>query len=103
MTINNTANAVAGTRHTLSCSVTGANLQGATISYVWQRNGVVISGATSSMYDITSVQVTEAGSVYTCQVTVMSSVIGSFGGSGNGTLMVSSKLSRFVFSYTVDQ
>ena len=96
MTVNNTGNAVAGTTHTLSCSVTGSNLQGATVSYVWQRNGVDIPGATSSTYDITSVQVTDAGSVYTCQVTVMASywdVSGSFGGSGSGTLMVTSELS----------
>ena len=101
--VSNTANAVAGTRHTLSCSVTGANLQGATVSYVWQLNGVDIQGAASPTYDITSVQVTDAGNVYTCQVTVMASywdVSGSFGGSGSGTLMVSSK-SSFVFTCTV--
>ena len=96
MVVNDATSAVAGTRHTLSCSVAGANLQGATLSYVWQVNGVDIQGATSSTYVITSVQVTDAGSVYSCQVTVVASywdVSGSFGpgGSGNETLVVASK------------
>ena len=95
MTVNNVGNAVAGTSHTLSCSVSGANLEGATMTYVWQLNDVDIAGATSSTYDITSVRVSDAGGVYTCHVTVMASywdVSGSFRGSGSGSLMVSSKL-----------
>ena len=100
VTVNNTANAVAGMSHTLSCSVTGVDLQGATISYVWQLNGVNILQATSSMLDIALVQVADAGSVYTCQVIVTASNGAIFGSSGSGILMVSSKLS-LAFSCTI--
>ena len=73
------------------------------MTYVWQLNGVNITGVTSSTYDITHVQLSDAGGVYTCRVTVMASywdVSGSFEGSGSGTLMVSSK-SILVFLQTM--
>ena len=103
MTVDNVGNAVAGTSHTLSCSVSGGNLEGATMAYVWQQNSMNITGATSSTYDITPVQLSDAGSVYTCRVTVMASywdVSGSFGASGSGTLVVSSE-SVLVFLQTL--
>ena len=95
VTVNNASNAVAGQRHTLSCSVTGSNLETATIMYTWKLGTNVLQGpSTSNMYNITMVQVSNAGDVYTCEVTVTVSywdVSGSFGDSGSGTLSVTSK------------
>ena len=95
VTVNNASNAVAGQRHTLSCSVTGSNLETATMMYTWRLGTNVLQGpSTSNMYNITVIQVSNAGDVYTCEVTVTASywdVSGSFGDSGNGTLSVTSK------------
>ena len=95
MTVNNADNAVAGQSHTLSCSVTGSNLETATIMYTWRLGTNVLQGpSTSNMYNIDMVQVSNAGGVYTCEVTVTASywdVSGSFGDSGSGTLSVTSK------------
>ena len=100
MTVNNASNAVAGQSHTLSCtlscSVTGFNLETAiNIMYTWRLGTNVLQGpSTSNMYNITMVQVSNAGDVYTCEVTVTVSywdVSGSFGDSGSGTLSVTSK------------
>ena len=87
-------NAIAGTRHTLICSVMGANLETATVMYTWLLNDVMVQEASSNQYNITSVQVSNAGDVYTCQVAVSApywDVSGSFGDSGSGTLTVASK------------
>ena len=95
MTVNNAANAVAGQSHTLSCSVTGSNLETATIMYTWRLGTNVLQGpSTSNMYNIAMVQVSNAGDVYTCEVAVTASywdVSGSFGDSGSGTLSVTSE------------
>ena len=95
VTVNNADNAVAGQSHTLSCSVTGSNLETATIMYTWRLGINVLQGpSTSNMYNITMVQVSNAGDVYTCEVTVTVSywdVSGSFGNSGSGTLSVTSE------------
>ena len=97
VTVNNADNAVAGQSHSLSCSVTGSNLETATIMYTWKLGTNVLQGlSTSNMYniDMEMVQVSNAGDVYTCEVTVTASywdVSGSFGDSGNGTLSVTSK------------
>ena len=91
VTVNNADSAVAGGRHTLNCTVMGVDLNTATLMYSW--NGMDMPGASASQYIITSVQVSDAGSVYTCQVTVTASywdVSESFGGSGNATLTVTS-------------
>lgn len=50
---------------TFSVSATGD----APLSYQWQRNGVNISGATSSSYTITSVTSTDSGAQFRCVVT----------------------------------
>ena len=71
----------------------GADLSTATLMYTWKVNGMDIPGASANQYSITSVQVSNAGVVYTCQVTVSASywdVSGSFGGSGSATLTVTS-------------
>ena len=95
VTVNNADNAVAGQRHTLSCSVRGFNFRAATIMYLWRLGTNVLQGpSTSNMYNIAMVQVSNAGDVYTCEVTVTASyldVSGSFGDSGSGTLSVTSK------------
>ena len=95
VTVNNADNAVAGQSHTLSCSVRGFNVQAATIMYLWRLGTNVLQGpSTSNMYNIAMVQVSNAGDVYTCEVTVTVSywdVSGSFGDSGSGTLSVTSK------------
>ena len=91
--VNNAESAVAGERHTLSCTVSGASLQTASLMYTWRLSGLLLPGASSSQYNITYVDVLNAGDVYTCEVTVTASywdVSGSFGGSGNGTLTVAS-------------
>ena len=91
MTVNNTDRAAAGWGHTLFCAVMGADLSNTTVVYTWKLNGVDIPGASANQYSITSVQVHDAGDVYTCQVTVSASywdVSGSFGGSGSATLTV---------------
>ena len=93
VTVNNANSAVAGERHTLSCTVMGIDLSTATVMYTWKLNGVDIPGASANQYSITSVQVSNAGDVYTCQVAVTASywdVSGSFGGSGSATLTVTS-------------
>ena len=95
MTVNNTASAVAGQSHTLSCSVAGSNLETAAIMYTWRLGTRVLQGpSTSNTYNIAMVQVSNAGEVYTCEVSVTASywdVSGSFGDSGSGTLSVNSK------------
>ena len=94
VTVNNADSAVAGGEHTLSCTVMGADLSTAIVMYTWKLNGMNIQGATANQYSITSVQVSNAGDVYTCQVTVSATsywdVSGSFGGSGDATLTVTS-------------
>ena len=101
VTVNNATSAIAGTRHTLTCSVMGANLETATVVYTWLLNDVVVQETSSSnQYNITSVQASNAGDVYTCQVAVSApywDVSGSFGGSGSGTLTVTSKYALYTF------
>ena len=94
VTVNNATSAIAGTRHTLTCSVMGANLETATVVYTWLLNDVVVQETSSNQYNITSVHVSNAGDVYTCQVAVTATywdVSGSFRDSGSGTLTVASK------------
>ena len=93
VTVNNADSAVAGGRHTLSCTVMGADLSTATVMYTWRVNGMDIPGASANQYSITSVQVSDVGDVYTCQVTITASywdVSGSFVDSGSATLTVTS-------------
>ena len=91
---------MAGRGHTLSCTVMGADLSTATVMYTWKLNGVDIPGASANQYSIASVQVSDAGDVYTCQVAVTAAsywdVSGSFGGSGSATLTVTSMCSVVV-------
>ena len=100
MTVNNATAAVAGCSHTLSCSVSGANLETATVMYTWRLNDAVMQGpSASNLYNIATdndpIQVGNAGEVYSCEVTVTGAsywdVSGSFGGSGSATLSVTSK------------
>ena len=93
VTVSNADSAVAGRRHTLSYTVMGADLRTTTVMYTWKLNGADILGSSANRYSITSVQVSNAGDVYTCQVSVTASywdVSGSFGGSGSATLIVNS-------------
>ena len=94
--------ATAGSSQTLlTCSVSGVNIMSATevtsVMYTWFRDDMEVRAAsTSSQYMIpaASLGVSNAGDVYTCQVTISSSywdVSESFGSSGSGTLSVNSK------------
>ena len=100
VTVNNATAAVAGHSHTLSCSVSGANLETATVMYSWKLNDAVVQGpSASNLYNIASdinpIQVSNAGVVYSCEVIVTGAsywdVSGSFGGSGSATLSVTSE------------
>ena len=100
VTVNNATAAIAGLSHTLSCSVSGANFETATVMYTWRLNVVVMQGpSASNLYNIATdndpIQVSDAGEVYSCEVTVTGAsywdVSGSFGGSGSATLSVTSK------------
>ena len=100
MTVNNATAAVAGRRHTLSCSVSGANFEAATVMYTWRLNDAVMQGpSASNLYNIATdndpIQVGNAGEVYSCEVTVTGAsywdVSGSFGGSSSTTLSVTSE------------
>ena len=100
MTVNNATTAVAGRSHTLSCSVSGANLETATVMYTWRLNDAVIQGTSASnLYNIATdndpIQVSNAGEVYSCEVTVTGAsywdVSGSFGGRDSATLSVTSE------------
>ena len=100
VTVNNATTAVAGRSHTLSCSVSGANLETATVMYTWRLNDAVMQGpSASNLYNIATdndpIQVSDAGEVYCCEVTVTGAsywdVSESFGGSGSTTLSVTSK------------
>ena len=107
MTVNNATTAVAGRRHTLSCSVSGANLETATVMYSWRLNDAVMQGpSASNLYNIATdndpIQVSNAGEVYSCEVTVTGAsywdVSGSFGGSGSTTLSVTSEYIIIIYS-----
>ena len=100
MTVNNATSAVAGLGHNLSCSVSGANFETATVMYTWRLDDVVMQGpSASNLYNIATdndpIQVGNAGEVYSCEVTVTGAsywdVSESFGGSGSATLSVNSK------------
>ena len=100
ITVNNATAAVAGRSHTLSCSVSGANFETATVMYTWKLNDVMVQGpSASNLYNIATdndpIQVSDAGEVYSCEVTVTGAsywdVSGSFGGSGSATLSVTSE------------
>ena len=100
MTVNNATTAVAGRSHTLSCSASGANLETATVMYTWRLNVVVMQEpSASNLYKLATdndpIQVSDAGEVYSCEVTVTGvsywDVSGSFGGSGSATLSVTSE------------
>ena len=100
MTVNNATTAVAGRSHTLSCSVSGTNLETATVMYTWRLNDAVMQGpSASNLYNIATdndpIQVSNAGEVYSCEVTETGAsywdMSGSFGGSGSATLSVTSK------------
>ena len=88
------------TSQTLTCSVSGVDLQAATVTsvmYTWLHGrSEVRTASTSNQYTIPSgsLGVDNAGDVYTCQVAITASywdVSGSFGDSGSGTLTVISK------------
>ena len=92
--------ATAGTSQTLTCSVSGVDPAAAAVTsvmYTWLRDGSTVQAAsTSNQYTIPSgfLSVNNAGDVYTCQVAISASYLdvrGSFGGSGSGTLTVTSK------------
>ena len=66
---------VVGSMYSLSCTVSGAGmLTGATITYQWFKDGVVMSGQTMETLSFTSLSYSDAGG-YTCQATVMSSLL----------------------------
>ena len=96
------------TSQNLTCSVSGVDLQATAVMYTWLRDGSVVQAAsTSNLYTISSISlgVNNAGDEYTCQVAIAASywdVSGSFGGSGSGTLTVTSKtkwLLNFLMHY----
>ena len=93
--------ATAGTEQTLTCSVSGVDLAAAEVTsvmYTWLHDGSMVpqAASTSNQYTIStgSLNVNNAGDVYTCQAAITTSywdVSESFGGSGSGTLTVISK------------
>ena len=100
MTVNTATAAVAGRSHTLSCSVSGANFEPATVMYTWRLNDAMMQGpSASNLYNIATdndpIQVGNAGEVYSCEVTVTGAsywdVSESFGGRGSATLSVTSE------------
>ena len=69
------ATLIAGSVYSLTCNVTGAErLTDSTTNYQWFKNGEVLSGQTMETLSFTSLSFSDAGG-YTCQVTVMSSLL----------------------------
>ena len=99
MTVEGTSG-MAGTLYSLTCSVmiNGVSIgppEVTSVMYTWLlRDEVVQQSSTSNQYTTGLIQVSNAGDVYTCQVAVAATYwdeSGSFGGSGIGTLTVTSK------------
>ena len=68
-------NPVAGSMYSLTCTVTGAErLTGSTITYKWFKDGAVVSNQTMHTLSFPSLSFSDAGD-YTCQATVMSSLL----------------------------
>ena len=78
ITVGVTASAItlmAGSMHSLTCTVSGAEkLSDATTTYQWFKNGVMVSGQTMETLSFSPLTFSGAGS-YTCQATVMSSLL----------------------------
>ena len=100
VTVEGVDGVTAGISQTLTCTVSGVDLQAAAVTsvmYTWLCDGSEVQAAsTSNQYTIPSVSlsVDNAGDVYICQVAIAASywdVSGSFGGSGSGVLTVISK------------
>ena len=73
VTVSHSRTVTAGSPYTLSCSVSGANLNenGTTAVYTWTKRGAIVQVPSSSnVYIIPSVQVSNAGDEYTCHVEV---------------------------------
>lgn len=70
----NSGTAVAGRLSTLTCQISGVNLANSdiTVMYTWLKDGRVVQAPVASVntYNITPVQVSNAGELYTCQVVV---------------------------------
>ena len=100
VTVEGVDGVTAGISQTLTCSVSGVDLQAAavmSVMYTWFRGGSKVQAAsTSNQYTIPSgsVGVDNAGDEYTCQVAITASywnASGSFGISNSRTLTVISK------------
>ena len=81
---------MAGTQHTLTCSVSGAP-SGSTKTYTWFKGGTMLSSCTSSQCTISGVQVSDAGTDYICRVSVSRSGMGIATVLGTGTIRVTCK------------
>ena len=61
-----------GQNHTLTCEASGSGSM--TYTYMWLRNGSVVSGQTSSTYSFSPLKLTDSGR-YSCQVRVSSTIM----------------------------
>ena len=61
-----------GQNHVLTCTASGGGSMAYT--YMWLRNGSVVSGQTSSTYSFSPLRVTDSGR-YSCQVKVYSTTM----------------------------
>ena len=61
-----------GQNHTLTCEASGGGSMAYT--YMWLRNGSVVSGQTSSTYSFSPLRVTDSGR-YSCRVRVSSTIM----------------------------
>ena len=69
------ATPLAGSMYSLTCTVTGADrLTGSTITYQWFKDDVMVPAQTMETFSFTSLFFSDAGR-YTCQATVMSSLL----------------------------
>ena len=63
-----------GSQYTLTCTVTGADLLNAAISYRWFTDNTVVSGETQSTLSFSPLSLSDAGR-YRCDVTVSSTLL----------------------------
>ena len=73
--VGSVATPVAGSMYSLTCTVTGAErLTGSNITYQWFKNGTAVSGQIMETLFFTSLSSNDVGG-YTCQATVISSLL----------------------------
>ena len=94
MTVGGTSNVMMGSTPILVCRASGIDITMVTSLYTWFHNGVKIqSESASNDLSTGTVQVSNAGDEYTCEVKVKASywnVSGSFRSRGSAILSVSS-------------